>query len=537
MSDDRRRTPPFPGRERLVRVLDNDSAPRVIPFGEGYLYERLPPGTRVVSAPEPLRPLPDPGKAVRRALTHPENSDPLFARLRPGMKVLIAVDDLSGPLPPMRAPDARQIALQAILETMAACGVDDVEIVMAIALHRRMTDREIGHVVGRRIFDAYAPDRLYNLDTEGPDAMVHLGDTDAGEAVHVARVAVEADLVVYVSLTFAPMSGGHKSVTVGLTGYEGLRAHHRPDVVQNSMSYMDPPASELATRIDRMGRLVQQHVNVFHVAVTLNNRIFGPKLGFLVRDEDAWSNLDLLAFSGLRATLDRLPRAAKRAFFHKMRAPYGITSAQAGETEAVHRKTLDALHRQLLVPVHGQTDALLLGVTYLCPYNVDSIMNPLLVHCTALGYLFNLFRGRPLVREGGVIIVCHPLYDEFHPEHHAPYVEFFHRCLAETRDSHTLMQRYERRFATDPAYVQSFRDGYAYHGAHPFYMWYWGENGRQHAGKVIVVGAESRTAADILGWDVARSVPEALDMAASFLGRTPDLTYLKVPPMLLADVT
>ena len=36
-----------------------------------------------------------------------------------------------------------------------------------------------------------------------------------------------------------------------------------------------------------------------------------------------------------------------------------------------------------------------------------------------------------------------------------------------------------------------YRRGNAYHGAHPFFMWYWGENGRQHVGKVIVVGADN----------------------------------------------
>jgi len=36
-----------------------------------------------------------------------------------------------------------------------------------------------------------------------------------------------------------------------------------------------------------------------------------------------------------------------------------------------------------------------------------------------------------------------------------------------------------------------FRTGYATTPAHPFFMWYWGENGRQHLGRVIVVGADN----------------------------------------------
>ena len=51
--------------------------------------------------------------------------------------------------------------------------------------------------------------------------------------------------------------------------------------------------------------------------------------------------------------------------------------------------------------------------------------------------------------------------------------------------------KYEDEFANNPSYIEMYRRGNAYHGAHPFFMWYWGENGRQHVGKVIVVGADN----------------------------------------------
>ena len=92
----------------------------------------------------------------------------------------------------------------------------------------------------------------------------------------------------------------------------------------------------------------------------------------------------------------------------------------------------------------------------------------------------------PLVKKGGVLILCHPAYDEFDPDQHPSYIEFFHRLLPETRDAMKLAHKYEREFAENPSYVHLYRKGNAYHGVHPFYMWYWGENGRQHVGKVIV---------------------------------------------------
>ena len=75
-----------------------------------------------------------------------------------------------------------------------------------------------------------------------------------------------------------------------------------------------------------------------------------------------------------------------------------------------------------------------MGLPYICPYNVNSIMNPILVMCLGLGYFFNLYRGKPLVREGGVVIMTHPTPWEFHPVHHPSYIDFFEQVLSETTD-------------------------------------------------------------------------------------------------------
>ena len=58
--------------------------------------------------------------------------------------------------------------------------------------------------------------------------------------------------------------------------------------------------------------------------------------------------------------------------------------------------------------MHGQTDILTMGLPYICPYNVNSVMNPILVMCLGLGYFFNLYRGKPLVRAGAVLSMTEP---------------------------------------------------------------------------------------------------------------------------------
>ena len=151
-----------------------------------------------------------------------------------------------------------------------------------------------------------------------------------------------------------------------------------------------------------------------------------------------------------------------------------MTSVQAGEVEAVHKITTENVYRQQLVEVQGQTDILTMGIPYICPYNVNSIMNPILVMCTGLGYFFNLYRGMPLVREGGVVILTHPTPNEFHPVHHPSYIDFFEEVLADTTDPHVMSKKWEKQYAEDEWYRHLYRTSNAYHGVHPFYMWYWG---------------------------------------------------------------
>ena len=73
--------------------------------------------------------------------------------------------------------------------------------------------------------------------------MVTLGKTKHGEVVETNKRAADSDLVIYVNINLVPMDGGHKSVGVGLCGYESLKAHHTPKAIVNSDSFMDPEKS------------------------------------------------------------------------------------------------------------------------------------------------------------------------------------------------------------------------------------------------------------------------------------------------------
>src|SRR5689334_6438809 len=299
-------------RRDLVVTLNRRSEPRLIPYGDDFMLEKLPAGTRVIYPPPPLEPLADPDQAIRYALLHPENADPLFAQLNPNMRVTIAIDDISLPLPPMRRPDIRERLLNQVLQTLADYGVDDVHLIVATSLHRRMTEAEIRRMVGEKAFKQFWPDRLYNFDAENRAEIAMLGKTDHGEEVWLSKRAAESDLVIYLNINLVPMDGGHKSVAVGLAPYQSLRHHHNPTTLRDSHSYMDPNRSALHRSADRMGRVINRQLNVFTLETAVNNNMYGGMLDFLHKNEDQFSDWDRTRLKGFRWTLRNLSNDLRR---------------------------------------------------------------------------------------------------------------------------------------------------------------------------------------------------------------------------------
>lgn len=529
-----------PARPGFVLEVDRSTPPILFHAGEGFRLEKLPVGSRVVYPHEPLVPLEDPDDAIRHALQNPVGEcDPLPALLRPGMKLTIAFDDLSLPLPPMRRPDNRQRVIEAVLDVAAEAGVDDVVLIAALGLHRRMTEAELRHALGDRIYDAFAPHGLLTQhDAEDPDNLVVVGHTPEGELVEFNKRAVESDLLVYVNINLVAMDGGHKSTGCGLTTYKSLRHHHNVHTLQHSRSLMDTPNSALHQSNWRMGRLLADTVKVFQIETTLNTDTFPKAFSFLQTREWEWTARERASYLATKKSLDLSPSQISRPIFHGIKAPHRMTGVHAGEVEAVHAATLADVFRQQRVPVQGQADVLTMGLPYISPYNVNSVMNPLLVMCLGLGYFFNLYRGRPLVRQGGVVIMSHPTPWDFHPVHHPSYIDFFEQVLTETTDPAEIEAKFEAGFATDPWYIHLYRTSYAYHGVHPFYMWYWGAHALDHLapGGVIIVGGDPK-AVRRMGFKPASTLRDALEMAEDVVGRDPSITHLHAPPLLVADVT
>ena len=523
-------------RPGFVLEVDDRTPPLLVHEGLGFRMEDFPLGTRVVYPPEPVAGVPDVEEAIRTALLHPVECEPLPELLKAGMRLTIAFDDVSLTLPTMRAPDIRQRIIEQVLTMAADAGVDDVALISANAFHRRLTAKELEHIVGERVFRSfYGQGLLTNHDAEDHDNLTFLGKTEKDEHVVTNKRAAESDLLVYVNITLVPMEGGHKSVGVGLSSYRSLRHHHNNETMVNSRSFMDHKNSELHASAWRMGRLIGEHVKVFQIETSVDNSVFPKPYDFLMKREWEWSIRDQASMLGVRRGLAVAPQRMRHKIFHDLRAPYGLTGINAGAVEPVHELTIAKVHEQQLVEVQGQTDVLVLGVPYLGPYNVNSSMNPVLATCMGLGYYFNSYRGQPVVRRGGAVILYHPLDEGFNQLHHPSYVDFYEEVLAESTDPAVVGQKYEAQFAEDPWYIHLYRTSHAYHGVHPFYMWYWAAHAMDHVEDVIWVGGNRRAAAR-MGFRSASTLLDALEMASDTVGPSPSITYLHNPPHLIADV-
>lgn len=501
--------------------------------GDELVRVSLPDETRVIGPPQPTAGLRDYRGAVRQSLRQPLGSPALAHLARPRSRVTIAFDDPCLPLPPM-AKDVRALAIEVVLEELFQAGVpkERIQLVCANGLHRKSSPRELRHLLGKKVWQELGAERVTNHDAEDPHGTVELGRSRNGHVVQVNRLVKESDLVVYVNVNWTPMNGGWKSILVGLGTFQSIRTHHNVRVLEQG-TLMDPDRSPYHTMMAEMGEVVSQHANVFTVETVVNNRVWGRGLDRLLSVDGKAGDGHI---SPVMRLAGRLPDAFKQRLSGFLRSAYEPVAVHAGRIDDVHPATLRALAREQNVRVEGQTDALFLALPNLSPYSVFSRINPILAMNMALGYVYNLHQRRPVVREGGVMILMNPFLPGFHPQHHPSYAEFYHRVLSQTRDPGEIEEGFESDLASRPEYVEGYRHRYAYHGVHPFYAWAWACLALKRLSKILVVGARDPKVVEHLGFTAVPTLERALSVAQEGFGKSFSLTHLVVPPIFVCEV-
>jgi hypothetical protein len=507
--------------------------------GNNIISVELPPNSQIIYTNPPI-----PGykkeqypELVRQAFEKPLGMEPLKDLVNGNSKILIAFDDNCQPFPPTAQPDFRQLCLETLLPMLYSYGVNkkNIHLMCAVALHRKMKEHELRHMVGSQVMSEFFPTQLTNFDAEAPEDMMNLGETEAGEVVEISRHAVEADLVIYLDSIQIPLNGGHKSVAVGLAGYKTIAYHHNPHCTKDSPHVMQPSGSRMHDSIERISRVVMKHCKIMVMEFAMNGDTYPAHTAYLGKPDSRCNTMERVLKSATPLSMKLLPEAGRKAILRSVPGCYEPLSIAAGSIDAVHPITLAKLKEQIMVDVPRQYDTLVFGLPDLSPYAIDARVNPVLVVSDVLGYVFNWFYNKPLVKPGGTVIIMNPVDEVFHPEYHVAYRLFYDEVLPATTDPFVMQKIYQDKYAFDPHLRDCYRNRYAHHGFHPFTVWYWATYPLKYLSQVIMVGPKDDRSARRLGVSWAANIQDALAMARKNSGHD-DVVALTIPPFFYINV-
>lgn len=441
---------------------------QTLPYGDQRLTVDLPPRTRVIggnapAAPPERQPV-DQEAIVRAAIENPLGVPRIRQQVQPDSRVLIAFDDGTvtsfGPV--------RRLAIEAVLDELASAGVpeDNVSLVCANALHRKWTREELVSMIGQDLVGRFG-DRLTCHDAEDRDNLAHLGKTTNGYEVELSRAAMEADLLVYINAAcFLGFSGGWKSVAVGLSTWRSIRETHTPDGM--SMSVKD---NRFHAVLNEMGELIESK---------MPRRVF--KIETVLRD----------------------PQTVRQVFAG------GVT-----ETRDAAIEMLSAGSRPRRTAAEP-ADVVIYGVPDWSPYAANAHTNPILnLLSSGLGYLGGYIQA--LGKPGCTVIMASPCPERWDMEHHPSYKAVWDRVLPASKDPYEITDLFADEFASNPDYIDRYRNGVAFHGVHGILATHPLKRLR-HAGRVVVAAPDDPAVPGQAGLQSAPSVEGAIKMAETIHG-------------------
>jgi len=185
-----------------------------------------------------------PEEHIGKALSSPINMPTLPEVVNPWNKVVIVGDDVTRPTP-------QDIILPVFLNKLNAAGVPDrnIEVVIALGTHRKMTKKEIREKYGSEVVDRIS---VVNHDYKDYENLVEMGKTGSSIPVSINKKVADADFVVgvgnIVPHPYAGWGGGGKIIQPGICGEETTAMTH---VMASKVRPIRKLAGELYNRIRR----------------------------------------------------------------------------------------------------------------------------------------------------------------------------------------------------------------------------------------------------------------------------------------------
>jgi nickel-dependent lactate racemase len=183
-----------------------------------FSLELQPARLRAVIRPVLPQPAGSPAEIIAEAL---EGCREILDTFRPGEKVVIVTSDIT-------RYTGSELYLPPLVAQLNSRGIrdEDIEIVIALGIHRRQTVHEHEKIVG----SLYGRIKVVDHDCDDPGKLVYLGKTSGGVEVEINRRVAEADRVILTGAIgfhyFAGFSGGRKAVLPGVASRKSCMASH-----------------------------------------------------------------------------------------------------------------------------------------------------------------------------------------------------------------------------------------------------------------------------------------------------------------------
>ena len=188
-------------------------------YGDTSFPLELPPA-RLLAVIRPPVPQPSgsPGEIVSAAL---DDCADILRTFRAGERVVIVTSDIT-------RYTGSELYLPLLVDRLNALGIrdEDIEIVIALGIHRRQTAHEHGKIAGH----LYGRISIIDHDCDDPGKLVYLGKTGAGVDVEINRGVAGADRVILTGTIgfhyFAGFGGGRKAILPGVASRKSCMASH-----------------------------------------------------------------------------------------------------------------------------------------------------------------------------------------------------------------------------------------------------------------------------------------------------------------------
>lgn len=242
-----------------------------LPWGDTPQTLNLPADWHIAGILEPaaLDGVADPFAEVTESLQSPTGSIRLSEMVKPGMKIVLVIDDGSRPTPVQKLLPAVFAELQ-----KGGAELGQVTVVPAYGVHRPMDDAEVAARMGKEWFNQV---RWESHDCDDPEKLSLLGTTSRGTLVYINKTVASADLIVSVGCIephiIASFGGGYKNIIPGVAGRAAIAHNHALNCTPNTFNMVGQPIEKNSMRLDLEEGAAMMNKPVFIVNAVLNSRL------------------------------------------------------------------------------------------------------------------------------------------------------------------------------------------------------------------------------------------------------------------------